>query len=126
MGNQSTGNGFFAILGIEDLVIYLHGPLLNRRFGLCRSSCRCSGLLTLGLLFLNSQIITNLAQTLLKVPIIEPHQQLKTVMISTACIAYAATSQVGILEQAEAIFPAVDRARNMTTGFTESWFKMGR
>ncbi|CFW10996.1 hypothetical protein [Vibrio cholerae] len=47
-------------------------------------------------------------------------------MIGTACIAYAATSQVGILEQSEAIFPAVDRTRNMTTRFTESWFKMGR
>ncbi|EBD6950894.1 hypothetical protein B7894_24140 [Salmonella enterica subsp. enterica serovar Typhimurium] len=55
-------------------------------------------MLILGLLFLNAQIITNLAQALFKVPVIEPHQQLKTIMIGTACIAYAATSQVGILE----------------------------
>ncbi len=34
VGNQSTGNGFFTILGIENLVIHLHRLLLNRRFGL--------------------------------------------------------------------------------------------
>ena len=125
MSNQSTANNLVRFT-LAKLVIHHYGSLLNRAC-LCRSSCWFQRrLLSLVIFFLDAQVLTYFNKTLLEVKIVDPHQQLKTIMESAAGVTYAASSFMDIFEQPEAITPTMDWATNMTAGFTERGFKMGR